>query len=94
MDMINAAILTDLATSFNLISLLQIGIAVFVRVAPPRTVVERVVRAPGPRDVCVGGYYRWNGHAYMWTLGRLCEGRLGTWRVMGRYGVDGVKFGI
>ena len=44
--------------------------AVFVRVAPPRPVVERVVRRPAPGYVWVGGYYRWNGRAYLWTPGR------------------------
>jgi hypothetical protein len=44
--------------------------AVFVRVAPPRPVVERVVRAPGPSYVWVGGYYRWDGRAYAWAPGR------------------------
>ncbi len=44
--------------------------AVFVRVAPPRAVVERVVRAPGLSYVWVGGYYRWSGRAYVWEPGR------------------------
>jgi len=44
--------------------------AVFVRIAPPRPVVERVVPAPGPRFVWVGGYYRWSGRAYVWVPGR------------------------
>ncbi len=44
--------------------------AVFVRVGPPRPVVERVVRRPGPRYVWVGGYYRWGGRAYVWVPGR------------------------
>jgi hypothetical protein len=44
--------------------------AVFVRVAPPRAAVERVVRAPGPGFVWVGGYYRWAGRAYVWEPGR------------------------
>jgi WXXGXW repeat (2 copies) len=44
--------------------------AVFVRVAPPRPVVERIVRPPGPSYVWVGGYYRWNRRAYVWEAGR------------------------
>ena len=43
---------------------------VFVRVVPPRPVVERVVSTPGPRYVWVGGYYRWTGHVYAWVPGR------------------------
>jgi hypothetical protein len=43
--------------------------AVYVRVAPPRPVVERVVRGPGPGYVWVGGYYRWSGRAYAWVPG-------------------------
>ena len=43
---------------------------VFVRVAPPRPLVERVVPAPSPRHVWVAGYYRWNGRAYLWVPGR------------------------
>ncbi len=49
---------------------LEARVAVFVRIAPPRPVIERVVPAPGPRLVWVGGYYRWNGRAYIWTPGR------------------------
>lgn len=44
--------------------------AVFVRVTPPRPVVERVVRAPGPGCVWIGGYYRWTGSSYLWIPGR------------------------
>ena len=43
---------------------------VFVRVAPPRPVVERVVPRPAPGNVWVGGYYRWTGRAYIWTPGQ------------------------
>ena len=44
--------------------------AVFVRVGPPRPVVERVGRVPGPGYVWTGGYYRWGGAAYVWAPGR------------------------
>jgi len=43
---------------------------VFVRIAPPRPVVERVVARPGAGYVWVGGYYRWTGRDYIWTTGR------------------------
>jgi hypothetical protein len=49
---------------------LQARTAVFVRIAPPRPVIERVVPAPGPHYVWVGGYYRWSGRAYVWVPGR------------------------
>lgn len=42
---------------------------VFVRVAPPRPLVERRVAAPGPGYVWTPGYQRWDGHAYAWAPG-------------------------
>jgi hypothetical protein len=42
---------------------------IFVRVAPPRPVVERVVPRPGVHYVWVGGFYRWSGRAYVWMPG-------------------------
>ena len=44
--------------------------AVYVRTAPPRPVVERVVKSPGPRYVWVAGYHQWNGRGYAWVPGR------------------------
>jgi hypothetical protein len=44
--------------------------AVFVRIAPPRPIVERVSVRPGPRYVWVSGYYRWSGRTYVWVPGR------------------------
>jgi hypothetical protein len=41
----------------------------YVRVAPPGAVVERVPVAPGPRYVWVPGYYRWDGRGYLWAPG-------------------------
>jgi hypothetical protein len=43
---------------------------VVVRVGPPHPVVERRVVRPGPGYVWVGGYHRWDGHAYGWVPGR------------------------
>ena len=43
--------------------------AVFVRIAPPRPVVERVAVRPAAGFVWVGGYYRWSGRAYVWVPG-------------------------
>jgi hypothetical protein len=42
----------------------------YVRVAPPRAVVEARVAAPGPGYVWVGGFHRWDGARYVWTPGR------------------------
>jgi hypothetical protein len=44
--------------------------AVYVRIAPPRPVVERVAVAPRPGYVWAGGYYRWSGRAYVWVPGQ------------------------
>jgi len=41
----------------------------YVRVAPPRAVVERRVVSPGPGYVWVPGYYRWERNAYLWVPG-------------------------
>jgi hypothetical protein len=44
---------------------------VVVRMAPPRPQSVVVVgRAPGPKYVWIGGYYRWNGTRYVWVAGR------------------------
>jgi hypothetical protein len=43
---------------------------VFVRVAPPRPIIERRVVAPGPGYVWIAGYHRWDGRAYVWVPGR------------------------
>src|SRR5689334_13811112 len=44
--------------------------AIFVRVAPPRPIVERFTVRPGPSYVWIGGYYRWSGQLYVWVPGR------------------------
>jgi WXXGXW repeat (2 copies) len=46
------------------------GVRVYVRVGPPRAVVEVRPAAPGPRYVWVAGYHRWDGAAYVWVPGR------------------------
>lgn len=45
------------------------GQEVFVRVAPPRPLVERRIPAPGPGYVWTSGYHRWDGRAYVWMPG-------------------------
>jgi len=42
---------------------------VFVRIAPPRPVIERRGPPPGPHHVWAGGYHRWDGGAYVWVPG-------------------------
>jgi hypothetical protein len=53
---------------------LALGIAqaqVVVRIGPPPPAPRQVVPvAPGARYVWVPGYYRYNGHAYIWVAGR------------------------
>jgi len=43
---------------------------IFVRIAPPRVVVEHRGRAPSREHVWVNGYHRWDGNAYQWEGGR------------------------
>ncbi len=62
--------IASVAVAIGLSPVLNAGAAVFVRIAPPRPVVERAIRAPGPRYVWTGGYYRWSGRAYVWAPGR------------------------
>jgi hypothetical protein len=45
------------------------GAEIVVKVAPPARIVETRPVAPGPGYVWVGGYHRWDGHAYVWTPG-------------------------
>jgi hypothetical protein len=60
-----------ISSTFGL--LLGVGSAcaaeVFVRVAPPRPIIETRIAAPGPGYVWVGGYHRWDGGAYAWVPG-------------------------
>jgi len=42
---------------------------IYVRVGPPRPVIERRVVAPGPRHVWVPGAYRWDARRYVWSPG-------------------------
>jgi len=43
---------------------------VYVRIAPPAPVVERVVAAPRMGYVWTPGFYRWSGREYVWVAGR------------------------
>ena len=45
------------------------GAQIYVRIGPPRPVVERRPPPPGPRYVWVGGYHRWDGARYVWVPG-------------------------
>jgi hypothetical protein len=42
---------------------------VVVRIAPPRSRVERRVAAPGRGYIWTPGYHRWDGRAYVWSPG-------------------------
>jgi hypothetical protein len=42
---------------------------VYVRIGPPRPLVERRVPPPGPGFVWTPGYHRWDGRAYVWMPG-------------------------
>ena len=41
-----------------------------IRVGPPRVVVQRRDRSPGPGYVWVQGYQNYDGGAYVWVPGR------------------------
>ena len=43
---------------------------IVVGVKPPRVVVEHRPSRPSPQHVWIGGYHRWDGHAYVWEAGR------------------------
>jgi hypothetical protein len=46
---------------------------VVIKVRPPISIHERRTVRPSPRHVWVGGYHRWDGHAYVWEKGRWEE---------------------
>ena len=47
------------------------GAQAVVKIAPPAPQSVVVVgRAPGPKYVWAGGYYRWHGNRYVWVAGR------------------------
>ena len=43
---------------------------VYVRLAPPRPLVETRVVAPGPGYVWIPGFHAWDGRQYVWRPGR------------------------
>jgi hypothetical protein len=48
----------------------EAGVRVYVGVAPPPVIVEKVPVAPSPGHVWIPGYHRWDGRAYVWVPGR------------------------
>ena len=46
------------------------AVRVCVSVPPPPVIVETAPAPPSPRHVWIGGYHRWDGHAYVWVPGR------------------------
>ena len=43
---------------------------VYLRTPPPPPLAEARGRAPGPGFAWIAGYYRWDGHGYVWAPGR------------------------
>jgi hypothetical protein len=43
---------------------------IVVRVSPPRMVVQKRERSPGPGYVWVQGYQNWDGRSHVWVPGR------------------------
>ena len=46
------------------------GAEVFVRIGPPRPMIERRGPVPGRDYVWVSGYHTWDGHSHVWVPGR------------------------
>jgi WXXGXW repeat (2 copies) len=42
---------------------------VYVRVAPPRAIVETRPARPAAGYIWTPGYHRWDGHAHVWVAG-------------------------
>ena len=53
----------------GLLPLAAFAAEVYVRIGPPRPLVERRVPAPGPGYVWTPGYHRWDGRAHVWVPG-------------------------
>src|SRR5262245_46605309 len=55
---------------------------VYVRIGPPPPRVEAIPAPPvGPhRWVWMVGYWRWDGHGYVWARGRYVRREHGAWR--------------
>ena len=47
----------------------DVKVRVYVPAPPPPPVPEVVAVSPGPDYVWIGGYHRWDGHAYVWAPG-------------------------
>lgn len=61
---------TLLASMFGLaLAASSFAAEVFVRIAPPRPLVERRVHAPGRGYIWTPGYHRWDGRVYAWQPG-------------------------
>jgi hypothetical protein len=43
---------------------------IVVRTAPPRAIVEHRSARPSRDHVWIGGFHKWDGHAYVWEPGR------------------------
>jgi hypothetical protein len=56
--------------TLSLVAGLAMAADVIVTVRPPHPIVEKRAPAPGPGYMWLGGYHRWDGHAYVWEPGR------------------------
>jgi hypothetical protein len=61
------------------------GAQVYVRVAPPRPIIERPGPPPHPGWEWHPGYHRWDGARYVWVPGAYVEGRPGHHWVPGHW---------
>jgi hypothetical protein len=43
---------------------------IVVKVKPPALKVEHRSARPSAKHIWIGGYHRWDGHAYVWEPGR------------------------
>jgi|EndMetStandDraft_7_1072992.scaffolds.fasta_scaffold1115450_1 hypothetical protein len=68
---IRQVVRATLVSGFMMISVAcaTAGPRVYVRIGPPRPVVEVRRVAPGPGYVWTAGYHRWDGRAYAWVPG-------------------------
>lgn len=76
---------TALAGAFLSLALLSSpawAARVVVKVGPPAVRVEVRGRAPSPRHLWVGGYWRWSGSAHVWVAG--------GWQLPPRHGANWV----
>lgn len=50
---------------------LPAAVRVYVGVAPPPVIVEKIPVAPSRNHIWVRGFHRWDGRAYVWVPGHF-----------------------